>query len=670
MLFRLLLLIGLLALGACPAAAVEGSVIVYGLHTSSEEGFQRILSEKSVRYVCTQQIVSRGGVPSLARERAAALTKAGKRVILQIWWGPAGDFPWTKYSFANIALDPAIRAEFFRDVVDPCIGGYGAGNLYGVHLMEETGMQFGTDLIRRGDPDNFTDFEEPTSSYQVPFWSGYGSLPGAWKIANVRRHEADFTRMTGLRFADAERWGLLEHHLFDRWVSTRLQSGGQVEFAKHIRQKYPRLKRFTWDILRTGDENPRTDFHLENRYFDGVICDVYNDVGFNYLYQRAYRLLCPKAEIIHFAMGGMGQEQGYPYASPDRKRALTLGAVLAGVDGVGFFESPSDYSRPDAWKTNVEIFRRLQPVPRFRKQPPVILLANSVSNIYSCTWAWTGLKYFDFLPTQEAHSVNLDPYQVMILHVDGPVTDSRVFWNSNALKEKYGLPGHVDHRTLDRFVARGGLLILSGQARLDEDCPLAVAREGYLRTQGVPAGLPEALAVSPSGWLRETAGLEREYRFSVYRIPVTADPKRVVTTEAGHFLRYGKGAVFFFPYNRVYDPQEPYDSPQWRQYRQLLNDVASGVLRHLGRGAIARDYFSGPREGSHQMEAVSDDGVWAGYLLRESGAMAGPQRQLSGNDILTGEPALLGGTRTSALVRRSQARPKKRRSASDLRQVR
>jgi hypothetical protein len=646
-----LAVLALLVLAAKPVAAMEGAALVYGLETPSEEAFQRLLSEKSARYVCTQQIFTPAGVPPLARTRAAALAKAGKRVILQIWWGPGGAFPWSKYSFANIALDPAARADFFREVVDPCIEQYGAGNLYGAHLLEETGMQFATDVDRRADPDNFTDFEEDSQAYNNPFWSGFGDRPGGVKIPNARRHEKDFTRLTGFRFADAEHWGALERHLFDRWVSTRLQSGGQVEFAKHLHQKYPGIKAFTWDLLFTGGENPRTDLSLEARYFDGVICDVYNSVNANFLFQRAYRLLCPKAEIIHFAMGGMGQEQGYPYATPDQKRALTLGAYLAGADAAGFFETPSDFARPEAWTVNADLFRRLQPLPRFRKQPSLLLLANSVDNIYSCTYAWTGLKYCDFLPTWEAHDVDLDPYQAVILHVDGPVTDSAVFWNARALQEKYGLPGHLDYRALDRFVTRGGVLILSGQMRLDADCPLFVAREGYLHTEGDGRVRVDPLVVSPAGWLKEKAGLRREYRFSANRIQVTADPKRVVTTEAGYFLRRGKGAVFFLPFNRFYDPKEEYQTPAWQDYRQLLTDVARGVLQLRGKGQVAAEYLADPARGNYYMEAASDDRRWTGYVLLNPARMPQPEWRLPGSDLLTGQASpVLSRDWTAALV--------------------
>lgn len=515
-------------------------------------------------------------------------------------------------------------------------------------------MQFGTDVGHRADPDNFSDFQEPGNSYTTPFWSGFGDAPGGIKMANVRRHEQDFTRMTGLRFADAEKWTVLEHHLFNRWISVRLQSGGQVEFAKHVHRTYPGLKAFTWDILLTGSENPRTDFHLEAQHFDGVICDVYQSANFNYYYQRAYRLLCPKAEIIHFAMGGMGANKGYPYATPDQKRALTTGAYLAGMDVVGFFEHPGDFERPEAWATNVDLLRRVRPVPRFEKKPPVLLLANSVSNVFSAPSAWTGLTSFDFLPTWEAHSVDLDPYEAVILHVDGPITDSKVFWDAAALQEKYGLPGHVDHRTLDRFVEGGGLLILSGQVRLDADCPLAVARNGMLRT-GEAGGIPShPLIAKPEGWLKDVAGLTREYRFSTLGIPVQTDANHVASTGAGHFLRHGEGAVVLLPYNRFYDPKEPHDSAEWQDYRQFLTDVARGVLVHTGKARAASECLADPALGNAYLQATSEDGRWTAAVLFSPGQSPAAGRAFQGRDVWTAGPAAVLSRDASAVLVKSE----------------
>jgi hypothetical protein len=649
-----------------PAHAVDGAVIVYGgLASLSEEAFQRILSTDGARYICVQHSLRKEWNSAPAQERAAALKGAGKRVVLQIWWSAGGDFPWSKHSFPNIALDESIRADFFKEVVDRCISGYGAGNLYGVHLMEETGMQFGTDVGPRENPDDFTVTQAPSSAYGAPFYSGY-KYPelGGVHIANIRRHEKDFTAMTGLKFADEGKWGPLERYLFDRWVSIRIQSKAQVEFAKYIHAKYPGLKSFTWDLINAQGENPRTDHWQEARYFDGVITDPYSDVAYNFQFERAFRTIYPGAEIINFSMGGMANSKDWPYASDDRKRALATGAYLGGVNVVGFFQTPMDYTRPESWKMDTGILDSMKTLPVFKKKSDLLLISDATARVSGSQLAWSSLKYFDFLPTWEAHGVDFNRYKVVILHSGGG--DSLMYWDSGAMMKKYGLPGYVDYRKLDEFVSRGGILILSGLTRMREECPLFLSREGYLHTLDAPLIEQRPLAVSPEGWLKDKAGVSRDYQFSARRIPVSCDRQKVVETKAGYFVKYGKGAAFFFPYLRLPAPKEPAVSDEWSDYRSLLADVTRGVLGLAGRRDIANEYISGPAEGDYCLQAVSDDGRHSACVLRdvvpESAHLALPEgsvgqqlrRQVKGMDIFsqTKDPALSIEKTAAILVNR------------------
>ena len=80
------------------AQATDGAVLIYGgLENLSADGFQRLLQTDSIRYVCFQHGATSSGVSSMAAERAAELKDAGKRLVLQIWWGPCGDYPWSTY---------------------------------------------------------------------------------------------------------------------------------------------------------------------------------------------------------------------------------------------------------------------------------------------------------------------------------------------------------------------------------------------------------------------------------------------------------------------------------------------------------------------------------------------------------------------------------------------
>lgn len=635
----------LVLLAAAPAArAIDGAVIAYGLTAISPDGFQRILDADSMKYICVQEILSRKWDSTATRNRAEQLRKANKRIVLQLWWGPCADFPWSKYSFPNIARDPTVRADFFRDVVDPAIAAYGAENLYGVHLLEETGMQFGTDVGPRENPDDFATFKEHSNSYGAPFYSGWGDPSvGGVHIANVRRHEKDFTRMTGLKFAYEPKWGANERFLFDRWISRRLQSEAQVEFAKHIHKKYPRIKAFTWDLINSAGENPRTDQWLEAKHFDGVIADPYGNTGSNFYWLRAYRTIYPKAEIIAFAMGGMGDTGAWAYANADAKRARATAAYLAGVDVFGFFEYPMDFERPEAWKVNTEILDKLTGLPRFQKKSKILLISDGLSDVYSYTLAWTGLKFADFVPTWEAHGVDFSKYEVVILHSNGG--NATFYWDSDAVKGKYGLPGWVDYREIDRFVAKGGLLVLSGQTKIPQECKLFLAREGYLYTSESADSTPITVNIP-----REN---RRSLSFSAVQMPVTHDSKRVEKTNAGYFAQYGQGAVLFFPYLRQYDPAEPYTSQQWQDYRRLLKDTPCNALKRLGKPNLALDYFGGHGISDYSLQATSDDGNLTGVLLLDNWLELCPPSgwKVKGHDLLTGtEAPVLSKDRTAAVI--------------------
>ncbi len=96
--------------------------------------------------------------------RTREAREANKRIVAQLWYGGWGRCNWSYYSLAHIAMDPKIREDFFRNVLDPTIDRLGPENLYAVHLLEETGMQFGTDLDEPGDPDDLTDGDDNGSN--------------------------------------------------------------------------------------------------------------------------------------------------------------------------------------------------------------------------------------------------------------------------------------------------------------------------------------------------------------------------------------------------------------------------------------------------------------------------------------------------------------------------
>ena len=63
-------------------------------------------------------------VSAKTRNRYKRLKEAGKKIIVDIWWGPDGEYNWDKYDFPDIAQDPQLRTEFFEKVIDRTIDWY------------------------------------------------------------------------------------------------------------------------------------------------------------------------------------------------------------------------------------------------------------------------------------------------------------------------------------------------------------------------------------------------------------------------------------------------------------------------------------------------------------------------------------------------------------------
>ena len=114
----------------------------------SEEELQRLEASTEVQYVGVQI----GGIAPHYREVASRLAASGKKLVVQVWYGS-----WSRFSFANIAMDSKIRADFFREIIDPVIDAIGPENIHAIHMLEETGMQFATDSLEPGDPENLLD---------------------------------------------------------------------------------------------------------------------------------------------------------------------------------------------------------------------------------------------------------------------------------------------------------------------------------------------------------------------------------------------------------------------------------------------------------------------------------------------------------------------------------
>ncbi len=649
----LAILMVLSTVGFAAAENIRTAVIVYGLDRLSEDEYQRILTAPQVDYVLFQQIMREEGVPELTCERAAELAAAGKRNVLQIWWGPRMPYPWSKYSFANIALDEQVREDFWREVVDAEIDAIGAENLYGAHLMEETGMQFAVDVQYREDPDDFFTFEDEGSCYDHPFWSGWKKeYYGQTDIPNVIRHEDDFRELVGFGFEDDENWERWQWHLFKRWVSTRLQSKGQVEFAKHIHEAYPDLKAFTWDGILWGGENPRTNHHLEAEHFDGVILDAYGDPGRGYMTQRAFRLLYPDHEIIHITWGGMGEDR---QTTIEERRQQVTSPYTAGHDVIGFWSSPANYTLPEKWKLDTELLGRLKTLPPFEHHPRMLIISARISDIYSLPMSLTCLKDFDMLPIWEAWDVDLSGYDTLILDTTGPPGTGEMLWDAQGFAEKHHFPGLLDYRRINEFIEDGGAVIMRGKWKLPEGCPLFPVAGGHLHTaDDVAQRNRRPLEYTPEGWWAEEMGLSGTYSFGDAMYPMQVTDPDAHVSEAGIIFRHGEGTCLMIPYHRSYDPEEDRASEAWLSHRRLMGDLLGGFLRWAGKTETLQQCVADPQVGRHYRHAVSEDGsveTWFRFGLGFSGELE--PIVLEGTDVLTGDedPVLTGDNPAAVLDR-------------------
>lgn len=619
------------------ADRIRTAVIVYGLDRLTEEAYQRILTAPEVEYVLFQQTLREGGIPELTCTRAAELAAAGKRNMLQIWWGPTWPHPWSKYSFANIALDEAVREDFWREVVDYSIDTIGPENLYGAHLMEETGMQFAVDVQFREDPDDFDTFEDNGRSYDHPFWSGWKKeYYGKTDIPNVIRHEDDFRELVGFGFEDDENWQPWQWHLFNRWVSTRLQSGGQVEFAKHIHERYPGLKAFNWDGLLWGGENPRTNHHSEAEHFDGVILDAYGDPGRGYMTQRAFRLLYPEHEIIHISWGGMGEDR---QTTIEERRQHVTAPYIAGHNVIGFWSSPANYTLPEKWAQDTDLLGRLQALTPFEHHPRLLIISARISDIYSLPFSLTCLSDFDIVPIWEAWDVDLSGYDTLILDTTGPPGDGEMLWDAEAFAQKHHFPGLLDYRRINAFIEGGGAVIMRGRWKLPPDCPLFPVAGGHLHTASdVAQRNMMPLEFTAEGWWAEELGLSGSYSFGAQTYPIEVDSPDVRASDAAVIFRHGEGACMLIPYHRNYDREEPYDSEAWLSHRRLMGELVRGFLRWAGRTETLEQCIADPAVGRHYRRAVAADGsveAWMRFGIDFAGDLE--PIALEGTDLLTGE---------------------------------
>ncbi len=600
-------------LAAVPAWAQNVGCMVYNNGLSfTEEELQRLEQSQAVQYVGVQ--MGGGSSQPHYREVASRLARSGKKLIVQIWWGP--DPPrhaWSRFSIANIAMDPKIREEFFREVIDPLIDSVGPEHIHAAHMLEETAGCFATDMREPGDSEDLMD--GTGGVYASPYYSGFSGRDiygGPWMLT-LRRHNEDFKRYSGGDdLFEAAIWRGPKGSSFRRWVGQRVQAQANNHFADHMHEKYPGILATTWDSPNYGG-NAWADTPAMMNNLDGFTSNCYSSPLHNYIFARSMKVLDYDKE-----MGFIAAIR--PWLDPDaNKRQTTLTPIYAvGSNVIGLWHEPNRVYQSDdaAWKVTQRVFGALSRLPVFRHTPDVF---------YTGGWSppTPFLKSFDACHSYDSEGVGLGRYRLVL---------------------------GGDHPGLKDYVAGGGLAVAFGH------CPRFLRDEGIL----VPGDKP----VEPTGtrrpddWWRTKLALAESYELSVWNTWRAREPApgfaagegvRTVDRIAYH-VPYAKGQILVLPIAPANEGRDP----QWQRF---VYDLIRGLLHANGMDDVFEKHFSPFESGGKYFEITSDDGAVTCYFYYETN-QEGPPVQVKGIDVFTGDQdPVLGPGRSSAIVAHVPTRP-------------
>ncbi|MCM8768286.1 MAG: hypothetical protein NC911_01170 [Candidatus Omnitrophica bacterium] len=552
-----------LSVGAEVGLAVYRSGSLDGI---SEQGFQRILTSPEVVYVLTQERPPARFISEKTRQRYKLLKKAGKKVILDIFWGPDGDYNWDRFNFPDIALNEQKRQEFFQEVVEPVLKSLGPENLYGVCLMEETGLYYG--------------YEKTVHPYY--------KVPDI-HTPSVRRYSGLLKEETGLDLEMAPIWKDEERFAFWRWACRSLSSAAAHRvFGQYIRSQYPGLKVFQFEGLPDVASLHYTEYQTMSGFFDGSLTDNYSSPEASY-WLVADGTMAPKAEIVALVAGYFATP-GSDEQVQKIKEARLVSAVKAGMDGVGFFEPDEeriktmDYENQDVWTFNVAAFNRVKSSVKPVREKPLLIVPTNISvggfGIHEYL-AYANLKNFALLPAAEFRLADLRNYDMVVIF--GPNYFGRkAMWDADYMKSRYKVDSLLDARRLNRYVQEGGLLVISGLP-LEKGSGLFLTEENFLSGKEV---FPAALAI-PDDWARENLSLKKEYG---PLFPVTGyryqpgEGMRFLGENVGFLVPYGKGYCLVLPHRP--SGKTTISQEERLNYGQFLRDILAGLAKYARKNKL------------------------------------------------------------------------------------
>ncbi|HOJ38903.1 MAG TPA: hypothetical protein PK644_00355, partial [bacterium] len=528
--------------------AVEWMIYPYQVNRLSQEQFERFCQSEA-RYLGLQMMVRPGVPDQLTVKRIARAAACGKKVILQIWFGPGEPFSWERYNFPNMALDEKIAAEFFSRAIDPLLKSLGPENLHAVHLLEETGMQFGWDVDMPGRPERDDDGYENGNAYDNPanfLWTRSLSGPD---VLTIRRYNELFRKETGLDMRYYPVWSEQEMAVYRKWVQQRMEAGAHLSFARYIHRKYPGLRVYAF--------NGGQALITQSQGLDGHFLDPYANTLWVYTALRDCRMVMrPEEELVAMVWGNREK--------PAHLRLAQMAAAyLAGADILSTFGDRE--LEEEKWletvHTSVKPFLKL---PRFQHQPPFLVLhGKSFGATLQHAYFWiTGLAWFDTCPDWAEETVSLKPYQAIL---------SWGLW----------------HKDLLDWVKSGGTLLL------------VVPAARQLSTAGFSSVSArrerKTFLYRPDGWMRENLRLQENYPldvdiFAKFQVPDGRQDEFI------YLKQYGQGLIVVLTALCHVQPPWQYEE-SWENYRKLLTDLCRGALVYHGKENVARTCLVDPSQG-------------------------------------------------------------------------
>ena len=585
--------IGLMLLAPGARAEVGWMVYPYRIPVEDEQ-YQRLLNCEEAEYLGVQWYAQDAYDPQdLQKQRAGELTRAGKKVIVQLWFGSTPPFSWRYFNFPGIALNPKVRQDFFDKCTDPFIEHYGAQNMYALHLLEETGMQFSWDSDVPGYPEgqigygNSNNYDNP-SSFEWP-----RGISGPYNL-NVRKYNDFLRQETGLDMGLAPIWSYAEKARFNAWVQHRMEAGAHIEFAKHVHQKYPGLKVYAFNGV-----VPAT---AQAKVLDGQFTDPYTSTNWVYARMRRHRVVMrPDQDLVAMTWGNRDKPM-------HQRMPQQAACFLAGSDILSTYADREEKS--DEWLNIVrDSVRPFLGRPRFEARPQVLCVgteAQQSATLWNGVFWNTGFASYEM--EAEGKPEQLDQYKLILA------------W----------LRGRED---LESYVRKGGLLL---GVNVGGDL---LVREGLLEEPAEHKQI--TLDYQPDEWMRKNLHLRESYKLEVdhvYNYQVK-NPARVHQDQFIYVAEYGKGLIVLLSAVCYVHPPWQYEA-HWEVYRQLLADLGRGALLYRGEQQAAEESFTDPAQDSDYLKMTSSDGNLTVYVLLND--IHGPNQSrtslvVKGQDQVTGK---------------------------------